>query len=211
MSHSAVSAFAILAESVRHFTNTVIGCRLSDRIEFPCPVVAVHLSENHTCHIIIVLRKIILAQLLTVIVADSDKRIPDHSEVLLALTRLIDIDNKNDLIIGRRQVLQIHEDLLVITFAGTCEIISHVPYTLAAMHKIAEIDNVGVVHKLTVLAYKRAGITVDILRVAAEQRGKQPAALCFGCLIPSKADHDPGQGAAVVLAKLDLLSFLKID
>jgi hypothetical protein len=137
----------------------------------------VDFSENHSCHIIIIIRKIISAKLLIIIsVHNTDKRILNHTEMLISLSCLIDIDNKNDVIIGRRQVLQIHEDLLVITFAGTCEIISHVPYTLAAMHKIAEIDNVGVVHKLTVMAYNRVvadtnGLDEDSLLKAICQAG----------------------------------------
>ena len=184
----------------------VVSSSLTDGIEFPYTVVAVYLAEYHSSHIVIILGEIVFAELLTVFVAYTDECIADHTEVLLALSCLIDVHDEHYLVVFGRKSLEVDKYLLIVAVAGTCEVVAHMLDAFAAVVEIAVINYIGIAYELAVFAGNSRSIAVYISRCAAEERGKESAAALLR-FIPAETYHYLGELSAGILAKVDLLTF----
>lgn len=99
---------------------------LADGIEFPFSAMTVNLSKNHGCHTGIILTQIVFTHLRIICrIHQTDKGIFNQAEMLAFLHCLINGNNNDNLVILIGHTGKIYDNLFVIPFSGSCQIISH--------------------------------------------------------------------------------------
>ena len=172
----------------------------SDRIESPVSVMLVDLPYDNSCLDREILTKIIMNDLSSRgLIYDPDKGIGYLPEILTSSVRIVNGDRKGNALNVGREFSQIYFDLLIISFAGTGEVISLMNDCSARMSQIAVEDKFFLCRTLSVRSQKKCA------RIQVEIRSRIEL-----IDIPSETYHDPGK-ARVLLGKADFLTFTQIN